>query len=94
MSFANGDTFKDMNCMSNFQPKGRRKMVMKTTSKPLMSVHICTRCSVKEVPREYMHVYHLKTHIPGKGRIICDSNTFKYYEKHKRMVKAINSAVS
>ena len=94
MSFANGDTFKDMNCMSNFQPKGRRKMVMKTTSKPLMSIHTCTRCSIKVVPRKYMHVYHLKTHIPGKGRIICNSNTFKYYEKHKRMVKAINSAVS
>ena len=69
-------------------------MVMKTTSKPLMSIHICTRCSIKEVPREYMHVYHLKTHIPGKGRIICNSNTFKYYEKHKRMVKAINSSIS
>ena len=94
VSFANGDTFKDMNCMSTFQPKGRRKMVMKTSSKPLMSIHLCARCSMKDVPRGYMHVYHLKTNIPGKARIICNSNTFKYYEKHKQMVKTINSAVS
>ena len=78
-----------------FQPNGRLKQVMKSHAKPLLSIHKSTRIKTKRVNRKSIHVFHLKSSIPGKGKIICNYNTMKYYKKHNEMVKTIrNSSLS
>ncbi len=75
-----------------FQPNGRLKQVMKSHAKPLLSIHKSTRIKTKRVNRKSIHVYHIKSFIPGEGEIICNNNTMKYYKKHNEMVKTIRNA--
>ena len=65
---------------------------MKSQAKPLLSVHESARVKVKQVNRESIHVFHIKSFIPGEGEIICNNNTMKYYKKHNEMVKTIRNA--
>ena len=75
-----------------YEPNGRLKQVMKSNAKPLLSVHYSARIKVKQVERKRIHVYHLKSSIPGRAEIICNNNTLKFYKKHKEMVKTIRNA--
>ena len=75
-----------------FQPYGRVKQVIKSHAKPLLSVHHSARIRTKKVERKRIHVYHIKSSIPGEGEIICNYNTMKYYKKHNEMVKTIRDA--
>ena len=62
---------------------------MKSQAKPLLGIHYSARVKTKQVNRESIHVFHIKSFIPGEGKIICNNVTLKYYKKHKEMVKAI-----
>ena len=75
-----------------FQPYGRVKQVIKSHAKPLLNIHHSARIKTKVVDRRRIHVYHLKSFIPGEGEIICNYNTMKYYKKHNEIVKAIRNA--
>ena len=75
-----------------YESNGRLKQVMKSNAKPLLSIHYSARIKVKQVERKRIHVYHIKSFIPGEGEIICNNNTMKYYKKHNEMVKTIRNA--
>ena len=75
-----------------YEPNGRLKQVMKSNAKPLLSVHYSALIKVKQVERKRIHVYHLRSSIPGRTEIICNNNTLKFYKKHKEMVKTIRNA--
>ena len=75
-----------------YQPNGRLKQVIKSHAKPLLHIHYSARIKTKQVERKRIHVYHLKSSIPGRGEIICNNNTMKYYNKHNEMVKTIRNA--
>ena len=75
-----------------FQPDGRVKQVIKSYAKPLLHIHYSARIKTKQVERKRIHVYHIKSFIPGEGEIICNNNTMKYYKKHNEMVKTIRNA--
>lgn len=86
-SLQNGDIFHDYSCFMDFQREGRQKMIVKTTSNPLLHIHGCSRCSIFQIDREYMHIFHIKARISTKNRtIICNNETEILWEKHKAML--------
>ena len=65
-------------------------MVAKTFATPLLGTHDCTRCSINQINREYMHILHIKAMVPNNTEdIVCANNTSVLWKRHKEFVRAL-----